>query len=316
MKLFNPYQSRGVQFSLELFSRLEREGSMHEDAVRTLAQRYGLDYAGQVVDPLCRLGLLHREQHMLSINEGVSIPHLPEGILERRWLERALKLPEATLFLDEETRTILEKTLSKDTSDDFFSSIELYTPQGEPLPSHISGEDFRTLLDAVRRRQIVRYTYRTRTEKTPRLSCALPWKLEYSVYDRRWWVLLYITEEDRTVKAWLDNLEDVHLVGPSSVPEEHVLEAIDRLLAPEPVVLHIQRTKGALERCFLVFENQLFERTRQISEDYYSAVFRYYRFDRGEILRKLLYLGSAVELVSPDSLRKELLVLVEQALSD
>lgn len=51
---------------------------------------------------------------------------------------------------------------------------------------------------------------------------------------------------------------------------------MDRLLEPEPVVLEVRRTRGTLERCFLVLENQLFERTRQVSEDCFYVSFRYY----------------------------------------
>ena len=89
---------------------------------------------------------------------------------------------------------------------------------------------------------------------------------------------------------------------------------MERLLEPEPVVLRVRKTKGALERCFLVFENQLFLETEQLSPDAFRLSFQFYRFDRGEILRRLLYLGPAVELLSPQSLREELLELVEQAL--
>lgn len=77
---------------------------------------------------------------------------------------------------------------------------------------------------------------------------------------------------------------------------------MDRLLEPEPVVLEVRRTRGTLERCFLVLENQLFERTRQVSEDCFYVSFRYYRFDRSEILRRLLYLGPGVRLISPPDL--------------
>ena len=113
----------------------------------------------------------------------------------------------------------------------------------------------------------------------------------------------------------MDNLRDVELLGPSDVSPEKIRAAMERLLEPEPVVLRVRKTRGALERCFLVFENQLFLETEQLSSENVRLAFRFYRFDRGEILRQLLYLGPAVELLAPRSLREELLVLVEQALA-
>lgn len=155
----------------------------------------------------------------------------------------------------------------------------------------------------------------TRDHQTvPRQAEALPWKLEYSAYDRRWWVILYDPGQSRTIKARLDNLEEIRLLGPSGVEDGEVEAAMDRLLEPEPVVLEVRRTRGTLERCFLVLENQLFERTRQVSEDCFYVSFRYYRFDRSEILRRLLYLGPGVRLISPPDLREALVALLDQAL--
>ena len=69
-----------------------------------------------------------------------------------------------------------------------------------------------------------------------------------------------------------------------------------------------------MERCFLVFENQLFVRTRQVSQDRFRLSFQYYRFDRSEILRRLLYLGPGVRLVSPEGMRRELAELIGRGL--
>ena len=58
----------------------------------------------------------------------------------------------------------------------------------------------------------------------------------------------------------------------SDVPEEKIEQAMERLLMPEPVRLAVKPEKGAIERCFLVFENQQFEETRQISARYGASV--------------------------------------------
>jgi len=90
---------------------------------------------------------------------------------------------------------------------------------------------------------------------------------------------------------------------------------MDSLLAPEPVVLQVKDVHKTLERCFLVFENQLFEKTEQLPDEGCRIAFRYYRFDETEILRRLLYLGPNVRLVGPAVLREKLADMVEQALS-
>ena len=44
--------------------------------------------------------------------------------------------------------------------------------------------------------------------------------------------------------------------------------------------------------------------------------FRFYQFDRWEILKKLLYLGPAVRLLAPEDLREDLRKLLKNALTD
>lgn len=310
MNLFNKYQSRVLQFALELLTRLQGGAWLSAGQLQDLAGQWGLDYADQVVSPLCRAGVLERVDGGCHLAPGQGEVRLPLSAAEQSYLSAALALPEAALFLDEPLReklTALSGVLSPEVV------VQRYAPAGEPLPQ-IAPEDFRTLLKAIRQRRMVEYAYRTRESDTLHEAKTLPWKLEYSAFDGRWWVILYDLVARRTIKARLEHLEHIRLLGPANVSETEIAAAMERLLEPEPVVLEVERTRGALERCFLVFENQLFERTQQLTQDRFRLSFRWYRFDRQEILRRLLYLGPGVRLVSPVSLRQDLTRLVEQAL--
>ena len=310
MNLFNKYQSRVLQFALELLTRLQGGAGLSAGQLQDLAGQWGLDYADQVVSPLCRAGVLERVDGGCRLAPGQGDVRLPLSAAERSYLSAALALPEAALFLDEPLReklTALSGALSLE------AVVQRYAPTGEALP-RIAPEDFRTLLKAIRQRRMVEYAYCTRESDTLHEAKTLPWKLEYSAFDGRWWVILYDLVARRTIKARLEHLENIRLLGPANVPETEIAAAMERLLEPEPVVLEVERTRGALERCFLVFENQLFERTQQLTQDRFRLSFRWYRFDRQEILRRLLYLGPGVRLVSPVSLRQDRTRLVEQAL--
>ena len=144
----------------------------------------------------------------------------------------------------------------------------------------------------------------------------MPWKLEYSAYDRRWWVILYDEQAGRTIKAKLSSLKDITLDRPAQSTQEEIAQAMENLLVPEPVVLRVANARNALERCFLVLENQLFTQTVLEEDGNCRLEFRYYRFDEDEILRRLLYLGPDVTLLGPGRMKDKLLVLLEQALSD
>ena len=311
MRLLNKYQSRAMQFALELLARLEREGELDGAALTALAERSGLDYAGQVLEPLWAAELIDYDGKRCRLAAEAGKPRLPMGRLEKDFLGRCLKLPEAELFLTPELR---EKLAAVCGAGDFFAPVEVLAPAGAPLPEQPGPEGFRTLLEAIHRRYLIQYTYRTRDDREPRQAVTLPWKLEYSAYDRRWWAILYDPETKRTIKARLDNLEQPRLLRPAGVPEADIEAAMDALLEPEPLALEVHDVLGALERCFLVFENQLFEETRCIAPDRYRLSFRYYRFDRMEILRRLLYLGPPVRLVGPASMREALGALLDKAL--
>lgn len=310
MRRFNRYQSRAMQFSLDLFSRLQN-GPLSGEMLAALAREWGLDYADQVVQPLREAELLQWDGKLCRLVPGQPVPRLPMSTPERSYLRAILDLPEAELFLSPETK---EKLRGQCACTEPETPVEHWAPAGEPVPRQPGPEGFQTLLRAAERRWLVDYAYRTNTDETLRQARALPWKLEYSAYDRRWWVIFYRPEEQRTIKARLENLRQIRLAGPSDVTEAEVEEAMDRLMEPEPVVLEVTRTRGTLERCFLVFENQLFVRTRQVSQDRFRLSFQYYRFDRSEILRRLLYLGPGVRLVSPDGMRRELAELIGRGL--
>lgn len=311
MNLFHKYQSRAFQFTLFLLAELEAKKSLSQKDITDLAEKLRLDYADQVLQPLCQANILKKQDSRWVAGDDFIPFFLSAGTVELDYLQYILDLPEAELFLDPSTIDALRRVGGNSVA---LQAIQRIAPQGAPIPTQPGREGIRLLRQAIRERRLIHYCYRTRDDQCYRECIVMPWKIEYSAYDRRWWVILYDHGAKRTIKARLDNLKDISLQGPADIPEEEVDRAMDRLFAPEPVVLQVQHTRGALERCFLVFENQMFLETRQISPEYYSLSFRYYRFDEKEIQRKLLYLGSAVRLISPHSMRQELLGLVRQAL--
>lgn len=312
MKLLNRYHSRVFQFATELMAHLSAEAIVTQKTAEQIAARTGLDYADQVLKPLCDTGILEKTDQGYTTGSGFSPFALSPHKEELDYLKYILAFPEAKLFLPDKTLRKLE-TVSGSPSK--FGHLQYYAPKGTGFSGQPRAEDMRRLLKAIRERRMVRYHYRTKDRLDLQESTTLPWKLEYSVFDRRWWIILYEPDQRRTIKARLDNLQSVELLGGTNISEEEISNAIEQLLEPEPVVLEVEPARNALERCFLVFEGQLFLETQQVSENRYRLSFQYHRFDRGEILRRLLYLGSMVTVIEPASMREELLAMVEQALS-
>lgn len=99
MKLFNKYQSRALQFALDLLSQLQ-SAALSSSQVQALAQQWGLDYADQVIQPLCRAGFLEQTADGYRLTAEGALPRLPLSAAERSTLAALLQIPESQLFLE------------------------------------------------------------------------------------------------------------------------------------------------------------------------------------------------------------------------
>lgn len=107
----------------------------------------------------------------------------------------------------------------------------------------------------------------------------------------------------------------MELDGPHTMREEQLREVILRQVEKEPVVLRVSPQKNALERTFLTFENALDMNAQMLEDGGVRIQFSLFRFDRKDVVKKLLYLGEAVILEQPLSLREALRERLAQCLS-
>lgn len=313
-KLLSPFQGRLLQFSLDLLADPKQDGT-HTEMVNNLAKRYGFSEEEQIVSLLNEAGLFKAPVR----------PCLPMSKIEREYLQYILNpnnVPEVTFFLSEQTRRALipiledgEKQYQKQGADTqrWLKNIQWQKALGMELPRNPGAVGFRKIICAIRERRLISYRYRVRTQHEYLEATCLPWKLEYSAYDRRWWIILYDTQEGRTIKTPLNHLRDIQLLEKSAVTDSAILEAMEKLRMKEPVILHIRDSHNALQRCFIIFENQEITGSDYAPETGYVLKMRAFRFDREEILRQLMYLGPNVRLAEPADLREELRQRLKQA---
>ena len=322
MTLFHKYYSRKLLFAADVLAALQGapEHTLPRSALERLSIRYGMSpqLCTEVLQLLTSLELIvwQRETRRYHLETGwaSTVPQLPPSAIEEDYLQWILRLPQATLFLPEALR---RKLTDAEHLQDSSEHIQKLMPFGEQAQPSLSQPEFCCILEAISRGCAISYDYQTRDSKEPVRTTAAPWRLEYSAYDNRWWIILYTLDENRRcVKAWLGNLSHIHLEPQIHVPEQEILDAREALLMPEPIVLHVKDTRNALERCFLVMERQRFQESRLLEDGSAILSFHYYRFEESDLLRQLLYLGPAVELKSPPALRKALLERVDRALDN
>lgn len=310
-QLFHKFQSRHFQFSLELLARFCAQREIPNAVIDTMAAMYRLDYKDQCLEPLEKASLIRKTPTGIQPGEFLALPQIPLSQIENEYLDYILALPEARLFLDDALRQELSVNATQYTS---FPELQRLSTSEAGTVSNIEPVVFRKLLDAMRNKQWISYTYRTNTSHQKTQASAVPWKMEYSAFDRRWWIILYLPDEHRTVKAKLANLHELQFGKCSNITDGQILSAMEKLLAPEEITLRILPERKALERCAMVFERQMFQSYSKEADGSYVFKFRYYKFDENEILRNLLYLGSSVQLLAPESMRAKMLDLLDKVL--
>lgn len=317
MLLFDKFSSRKLQFAADVLAVLTpQDARLSAQALSPLAARYGMDplLAAQTLRVLVDADiLLYDAGRKYSINRDWpwAIPPLPLSSTEEAYLQMILRLPQAKLFLREETAA----KLSAETEAFDDTVIDRLTPQTAQLPE-IARKDFTVLLNALARGHGIRYLFRSRGQQIAVEAAAVPWRLEYSPFDGRWWAILYVPEEDRCVKAWLENLSDLCPAADVTATEQQIMASRSRNLVPEPLTLKIRNFNRALERCFLAFEGQEVVQSRLQDDGTCIVSFRYYHYEESDLLRRFLYLGGNVTLLAPENLRKKLLSRIDEALAN
>lgn len=314
MDLFNEYYNSDVQFLMDLFS-LEQPFTREKALVLAKANHVYAEYGNHMaaLEKWIRCGLIQRvgpDMFQISKEKKLHRFAAPPNKLELEYLSDICGTEEARLFL------------SPDTAHKFShpgpNSLDYIWRQNaagkKKAMESVDQEVFQGLLRAIYERRAVEETYCTGTDATIRQGKMIPYRLEYSVFDGRWWLISYHAEDKRAIKSVLGNIKTVRLAEKHTVDEAQIRDAILRNVAEEPVVLRIRNIKNGLERCFLAFENMLDISAYKLSDVEYELSFHYFSWDKNIIVRKLLYLGECVTLISPADLRASMIESLQNAI--
>ena len=303
----NVYNSREFQFLLDLLTLLKSEGKATKRQLRTLQARNRLDSLDSL-EPLLSAGLLLENNGVYSFSEDLSFFRPTPDRLQLDYLRDILSGEEARLFL---TEGEIEALGGGEKSP--FISRKNAAGKGDG-PDRYDSAVFLTLLEGIVLRRRVRHTWRTRDDAAERVSVLVPYRFEYQVYDGRWWVIFYSEAEDRTIKARLEHILSARLEDGHCIDEETIRAAILRHASPEPLVLRIEDRKNAVERTFIAFDDVLDREGERLDSETYQMTIRYLDFHEEEIIKKLMYLGECVTVVSPKRIKTRLVERIKDAL--
>ena len=222
-----------------------------------------------------------------------------------------LKDPRSLLFLDNSLHAKLFNKL-RDTTDTINTIIKdcgLYS-NSDDITNSSFVKNFKIILKAIHRNKLLYYNnnaFNPVTSINTGLFTAIPYAIEYSILEDKFRVSMYSLDQNRPIMVNLDKLCIVTIGKTAPKTREEILTAIEKKRAKEPLTLLIRDEKKnqIIERCFALFSNYDREGQYEKQDNSYILKVFYYTFDEPEIIRKILMLGTDVEVIGNTSILKK-----------
>lgn len=252
----------------------------------------------------------------LNVNSNVSYAPITA---EKIWLKHILSDPKIELFLPDITIGKLSAAL-KDV-DDIMSSAYIKSKKYYNCAQAKNFDltnNFKSILYAIMNSKSISFSYKTRDEKTIENNSVFPYKIEYSIRDDLFYLISYSLHDNKAVKNLIEKISDISFydVSPkdSKFYKKCCADALSKLKAPEPIVLEIKNERNALERAFYAFS--FFERESEFikESDVHRLYIYYYKYEKSEIISRILSLGKSVLVISPDYIVYDIVSRIKRAI--
>lgn len=240
------------------------------------------------------------------------------SIAEKAWLLYILNDEKAKLFLDDAVIERLSNELKSDLSlPDISKCIDIRSFRKAEMTSFSdeAKDMFRKIVCAIREQKSLVVTNTAFNGQVYENQLVYPYKLEYTPQFNSFSLSAYHVEIKRPIKMNLQNLSNVCIGEPISNYSEFI-ENFEAELAgireSTPVTIEITDVKNGYDRCSYKFAS--FDRVCYENENGNLTMnIYYYRFQKDEIIRYLMFLGPAVRVIGPSSVRDEFMECVKRA---
>lgn len=236
---------------------------------------------------------------------------------EKAWLLYFLENRNAALFLEEDLINDLTSKLKADFHiPDLSKCIDIRALNDQPsVPySAETKKNFRIIVSAIQEKRALTLTNTAFNGIQYENQLVYPYKLEYSPQFDSFSLSALNVERNRPIKMNLQNLSNLSIGEPIDHYKDFLQEFEAKLHAireKEPVVIEITDEKSGYDRCCYLFSS--FDRICYENENGNLTMnIFYYRFQKDEIIRNLLFLGPAVRILSPTTIRDELILILKE----
>ena len=229
--------------------------------------------------------------------------------LQKMWLKAKLSDPRIRLFIDDEAFAVLEKRLSDIPAlyrSDHFRITDRFT-DSDNFSDEIYRSNFRTALEAVKRRKIVNIDYVSGRGKR-RSGRYVLLKLEYSPKNGKFRAYCYLLRNDRIKSSGIINIGRIVNItdtGRYFRTPVSIDDYFSSRKCSSPAVIRVTAERNGIERFMLEFASYEKHTVRDIETGKYTVELWYDQQDETELLIRLLSFGPVIEILAPQHLREQ-----------
>lgn len=242
--------------------------------------------------------------------------------LELYWLRAMIEDPRIKYHLDEK---LLDKLRNKLKNFDEGCNLDFWIRKN--IDNKIVLEDTDRMIKnisilekAIKLKKFIKYTYIKKSGERLKNKVGFPFKIEYSVRNDKYWVIVLIKDDKsgdiRMVKDIVSNLEHIELYeNENDKVKGEILKFYESKKNKEiPLILEVEDKNNALERCFHLFSNYDKNAYYDKERNKYILKIYYYDFDKGELIKDILSLGSCVIVVEPKEIRDKIIERIKKTI--
>ena len=264
--------------------------------------------------------LLFESDNKMQPIRGIHLP-IRATIAEKAWLYYILQNSKSDLFIDPNLKEKILDALSKNMVLAEYplqtSYVDIRESSNENLlkitPELI--EKFRLIVKAIKEHRQLIVTNNSFSGATYSNQVIYPYKLEYSAQLDSFSLSCYPPEVKRPVKMNLSNLSSVTIGDTIDNYDDFVIEFEKQLSATkvkQPIQIEILNKNEAYDRCTYLFSSYDTYCYDKCNDKLIMNIY-YYRLQKDEIVRNILFLGHYVKVISPQNITDEVISLIKDS---
>ncbi|NEW07879.1 WYL domain-containing protein [Paenibacillus sp. SYP-B3998] len=232
---------------------------------------------------------------------------------ERSWLKTMLAHPSASEAFTPDTLEKLQTVLTPEPSLDL---SEVFIEKANSVEKQVYHPLLRTLRRFIMNKTGVKLTYRVKDDRLVKNEMAFPYKLEYSLVKKEWYLLWYHLRHRALMSTKLQKIDDLHELPVSSEQAGPIVANIEKLLekrqqhATIEVIKAYHRELSRILYAFSCFEkNVAYDNVNET----YTIRLTFLSNESEYVLSKLRFLGKRVKVIDGDYLKRRMLESARKA---